>query len=393
MSGLTAEALNKLQLFLGAVKKNPDLFYLPELSFFKDFVESYGGTVPPQSKASREMPKTEPTSQPEQSSAAPEEEESEESDLELDNTGVLENPDAEEPIPEIVVEQEVSEENMDKSNEKKREAIHAFNDAKYEEAVNAYTEAIALNPVSALLYAKRGQSYLQLSKPNACIRDCTVALQINPDIATAYKFRGRAYRLLGKWEEAAKDLRNACKIDFDEQTDEWLKEVTPNAKKLEEHQRKYERKRVEKELKEKQERILKAKKEHVKAAQAAPPPEADFDFGGGAPPDFMKIFNDPELAAAFKDPETMAAFSDITSNPANIINYQNNPKLMNLITKISSLGGLGGAGAGGFPGMGGVGSRGFPGMGGRGGDFSGDPPSHSPTSGGGQSVPDDIGLD
>ena len=28
--------------------------------------------------------------------------------------------------------------------------------------------------------------------------------------------------------EAAKDLRLACKIDFDEQADEWLREVTPN---------------------------------------------------------------------------------------------------------------------------------------------------------------------
>ncbi len=28
--------------------------------------------------------------------------------------------------------------------------------------------------------------------------------------------------------EAATDLRLACKIDFDEQADEWLKEVTPN---------------------------------------------------------------------------------------------------------------------------------------------------------------------
>ena len=28
--------------------------------------------------------------------------------------------------------------------------------------------------------------------------------------------------------EAAKDLRLACKIDFDEVADEWLKEVTPN---------------------------------------------------------------------------------------------------------------------------------------------------------------------
>ena len=35
-------------------------------------------------------------------------------------------------------------------------------------------------------------------------------------------------RLLGNFLEAAKDLRLACKIDFDEQADEWLKEVTPN---------------------------------------------------------------------------------------------------------------------------------------------------------------------
>jgi len=69
---------------------------------------------------------------------------------------------------------------------------------------------------------------LKLNKPNACIRDCSRALQINPDNAAAYKFRGRAHRLLGHWEEAAQDLRNACKIDFDEQADEWLREVTPN---------------------------------------------------------------------------------------------------------------------------------------------------------------------
>ncbi len=35
-------------------------------------------------------------------------------------------------------------------------------------------------------------------------------------------------RLLGNFEEAAQDLRLACKIDFDETADEWLKEVTPN---------------------------------------------------------------------------------------------------------------------------------------------------------------------
>lgn len=88
MSGLTSDALNKLQLFLGAVKKNPDLFYLPELKFFKEFVENFGGTIPPRSSAASDTPKPEkPTETPKPS--APEEE-SEESDLELDNTGVVE---------------------------------------------------------------------------------------------------------------------------------------------------------------------------------------------------------------------------------------------------------------------------------------------------------------
>ncbi len=37
-------------------------------------------------------------------------------------------------------------------------------------------------------------------------------------------------RLLGHFLESAQDLRVACKIDFDEQADEWLKEVTPNVR-------------------------------------------------------------------------------------------------------------------------------------------------------------------
>lgn len=40
------------------------------------------------------------------------------------------------------------------------------------------------------------------------------------------------FRLLGNFVEAAKDLRLACKIDFDEQADEWLKEVTPNVSQI-----------------------------------------------------------------------------------------------------------------------------------------------------------------
>ncbi|KAH9383478.1 hypothetical protein HPB48_024987 [Haemaphysalis longicornis] len=69
---------------------------------------------------------------------------------------------------------------------------------------------------------------LKLEKPNAAMRDANKALELNPDQALAYKIRGRAHRLLGHWEEAAKDLGMACKLDYTDEANEWLKEVTPN---------------------------------------------------------------------------------------------------------------------------------------------------------------------
>ena len=76
-----------------------------------------------------------------------------------------------------------------------------------------------------LLY--KHSAYIKLKKPNAAIRDCDVAVEINPDSAQGYKWRGRAHQLLGHWEEAAKDLQTACKLDFDEDANMWLKEIKP----------------------------------------------------------------------------------------------------------------------------------------------------------------------
>lgn len=123
---------------------------------------------------------------------------------------------------------EPTEEQMNESQEKRSEAMAAYSEQDYQKAVDLYTEAIQMNPQAALLYAKRGQVFLALKKPNACIRDCDRAIELNPDSAAAFKFRGRANQLIGKFEEAASDLRLACKLDFDDQVNLWLAEVTPN---------------------------------------------------------------------------------------------------------------------------------------------------------------------
>lgn len=300
---ISKEALDKLKQFITICKSNPAILHLPDLSFFKEFIESLGGKLPEAPKMS-EGPKVEPKEEPEETPEEPIESDPE-SELEFDMTGCVEPDKLDDNQKMGGPSREVSEEDTDKADAKRMEAMSQLSEGNIDKAIELFTEAIELNPNSALLFAKRGQAYLKLTKPNACIRDCTRALELNCDSAAAYKFRGRAYRLLGEWELAAKDLRQACNIDFDEQTDEWLKEVTPNAKKIEEHLLKKERKKKDKEERERLERIQKAREAHSRAAAQD---KVDEDIptapeGGAGMPgmgDFYKLLQDPEIMTAFQ---------------------------------------------------------------------------------------------
>ncbi|KPP73437.1 hsc70-interacting protein-like [Scleropages formosus] len=370
--------VSELKAFVQLCSQNPAVLHLPELDFLRAWLQ---GSVtvrvhapfsssslsswlfPPCSSALTECPCSGATGH----SADPEATtpESEESELEIDDDGVIEA-DVDEPQEMGDFENlEVTEEMMDQANEKKMEAITALGEGELEKALDLFTEAIKLNPRLAILYAKRAR----MQKPNAAVRDCDRAIAINPDSAQPYKWRGKAHRLLGHWEEAARDLATACKLDYDEEASMMLKEVQPKANKIIEHRRKYERKREEREVRERKERVKKAKEEHERAQrvstlkedcgetyslgrtclvvqeeearqQAAGSHGGFPGFPGGAPPFGMPglgdLLKDPEVLTAMKDPEVMAAFQDVAQNPANIAKYQSNPKIMALITKLSA---------------------------------------------------------
>ncbi|SPP78162.1 blast:Hsc70-interacting protein 2 [Drosophila guanche] len=239
---------------------------------------------------------------------------------------------------------EVTEEEIEQAGDVRGEAAKAYGEQKFEDAIGLYTKAIELNPGNAFYYAKRGQAFLKLKKPNACIRDCDKALELNCDSAAAHKFRGRAHRLLGQFEEAAKDLRQACKLDFDEETDEWLREVTPNAKKIEQHRVKQERKQAERKVKDRLRAQNKARKEQDKQkASAGSTGGAAGGFPDGFPGCFPGGFAESgmsggpkmaEMLGLMKDPEVAAAMQDILANPANISKYVSNPKIINLMKQV-----------------------------------------------------------
>uniref|UniRef100_A0A8C6VKE7 ST13 Hsp70 interacting protein n=1 Tax=Naja naja TaxID=35670 RepID=A0A8C6VKE7_NAJNA len=344
------QKLSELRTFVKLCKQNSAILHSDDLIFFRDWIESMGGTIPPAPcKTSTETTDEPKAEEKAEEPPKPPEPESEESDLEIDNEGVIE-PDNEEPQAMGDESVEVTEEMMDQANEKKMAAIHALSEGELVKAIDLFTEAIKLNPHLAILYAKRASVFVKMQKPNAAIRDCDRAIQINPDSAQTYKWRGKAHRLLGHWEDSAHDLALACKLDYDEEASAMLKEVQPRAQKISEHRRKYERKREEKEIRERMERVKKAREEHEKAQreeearrQTGGPQFGGFPggFPGGMPgmgsmPGLNEILSDPEVLAAMQDPEVMAAFQDVAQNPANMSKYQNNPKVMNLIGKLSS---------------------------------------------------------
>ncbi|KAG6396966.1 hypothetical protein SASPL_143126 [Salvia splendens] len=251
---MDSSKVNQLKQFIEQCKANPSILSDPSLSFFREYVESLGGEIPSSARASEakshvahdsdeDMDNTEYETQPPQ-----EEEEPEivESDIELDDSDVVE-PDNDPPQKMGDPTVEVTEENRDASQEAKMQAMEAISEGKHDEAIESLTKAIILNPTSAIMYATRASVYIKMKKPNAAIRDATAALEINPDSAKGYKSRGIAQAMLGKWEEAAKDLHLASKLDYDEEISAVLKKVEPNAHKIEEHRRKYDRLRKERE--------------------------------------------------------------------------------------------------------------------------------------------------
>ncbi|CAG9530613.1 unnamed protein product [Cercopithifilaria johnstoni] len=213
-----------LRQFVNVCKSKPAILHEPKFQFYRDYLESLGAKLPPLPK---EPSETKSSADHNEESPINEEEVEPEEKLDLDMSGVIKG-EEDESLPMGDDNKEITEEDMEKATEQRVLAVNAFNEGNYEEAVMHFTNAIKLNPGLAVLHAKRANALLKLNKPNGAIRDCDKAISLNADSAQSYKFRGRAHRLLGNFVEAHRDLAMACKLDYDDEANVWLKEVEPN---------------------------------------------------------------------------------------------------------------------------------------------------------------------
>jgi tetratricopeptide (TPR) repeat protein len=81
------------------------------------------------------------------------------------------------------------------------------------EAISAFTKALALDLNSADVYSRRGSAYISVGAFDKSIADFTKAIALKPDSAYAYSYRGRAYELRGRRDPAIADYRTALKLN------------------------------------------------------------------------------------------------------------------------------------------------------------------------------------
>ncbi|VDP88692.1 unnamed protein product [Echinostoma caproni] len=301
---MDSKQLALLKGFIKLIDENPETLDLPELSFFKEWLLRLGARIPTGSTGDHKEPHA--AAPPKESDSGAEE--TSESEIEFD--------DADEVLPsDSDVNQEmgdesveITEEMIDQADGKRTEAQAKLSEGDIEGAIALFTEAIKLNPTSALLYAKRA-------------------------------------RLLGEWEGAYNDLQLSLKLDYSDDAYQAMKDVEPKHKRILEHNLKYQRKREEKREKERRERIKKAQESRERAQRE--PDTFGMPTGEGMGDAFSSLFNDPELITLLEDPEVIKAFREVSTNPAAMHKYENNPRVKKVLDMMSKK--FGGSMPGGMP--------------------------------------------
>jgi len=130
MAGLSPQKIKELKAFCEVVKSNPQILHSNELSFFKDFLVHFGATIPEAKQTKTEEHKPQKAEPAAPTAEEPEEEEEpDEPDNDLvppDNDPALETGDE---------SLEVTDEMFEIANNAKVEAMDAFREKRYPEAI------------------------------------------------------------------------------------------------------------------------------------------------------------------------------------------------------------------------------------------------------------------
>lgn len=112
---------------------------------------------------------------------------------------------------------------------KKDDGNDAYKNCRFQEALNLYTEALAVDPLNkktnAKLYFNRATVLSRLNKISEAASDCTSALALDENYMKALLRRAKCYTDLGEYEDAVRDYERVCKIDKSRENKRLLQEA------------------------------------------------------------------------------------------------------------------------------------------------------------------------
>lgn len=314
---LPDDQLTQLKLFVQLLQNpavGPSVLHAPQLDFFREYLLSIGASLPPKPQEPQKAQTDEATSPLKEEEGHDEEEchfERDEVDESLQQFGDV-----------TVI---VTDDMLEQSENYKNEARSAGADGDYTKATQLYTQAILLNPSSASLIAKRGETFLKLNKPMAAIHDCDRAIQLNKNCANAYYVRGKARAMIGEWEQALQDMQTADQLDSDSGAYDLLKLYREKAQAA------------------KQKRLKKARQVPKVDEEKFEMPnfQGGFPGFGGGMPDLSNLLNNPEVMSTLSNPKVQKMMSEVLTNPGSLSKYMSDPELGPIIQKV--MGSFGGS--------------------------------------------------
>lgn len=119
-----------------------------------------------------------------------------------------------------------TEEAKEEAASLKKEGNICFQDARYAEAVAAYTRSIELNPSDHLLFSNRSAAYLKLGESAIeALADAEKCIELAPTWSKGYSRQASALQELKRWDEAVVACQKGQSVSSGEGLQKMLEEV------------------------------------------------------------------------------------------------------------------------------------------------------------------------